>query len=394
MYQRIVITAGISLLTNRRKKIEEFYPEFFTQSNRITEENEQIIDEFIHFIRRDIYQEPFHEKLSAEISMITALKNQNKLHKHPEIIIFYTDTIQGVIAATILAEIIEKQFSAKVSLKKIIYVDVTNRHLLTKSLGYFLSDVSNELLGGVPSSTCFAPIGGYKIFTSLGYLVGAFLHYPTAYLHEGSFVLHLIPPVKIQIDETFIEKHHRFLRKMLRETIVEVSELTEEERHIIEKEPTFFTVEEDLVELNPFGQFLCNQKKFAHYFQPKVSMEQSVSQEIEKKYQSYKDNTLKEIYNLIVKHRDFFVDYEGVLFHEKSFSSLRGKELRAHLFKGGNHPVFRAIWQYDEKEDRYYIGKIWFDHDVYERQAEQYLRAFNCKKMTWVDITKQVYSIS
>ena len=394
LYQRIVLTAGISILTNKRDNIEKHYPAFFSQTERMKEKQEQIIDSMIDLLKKEIFDGPFDEQSSAEIAMIAALQNQNKLHKHPVITILHTDTVNGVIAGRIIQDMLKKHFSAHVSLKRIFDVDVNNRNALSKSLGYFLGEVSQELLKGEPSSTCFAPIGGYKVMTSLGYLVGAFHRYPTAYLHEGSNMIHQIPPVHIQVNEDFIEEHHPFLRKMLKETIVEMKDLTAEEQKLVEKETTFFTVEEDLVELNPFGQFLCNQSKFAHYFQPKVSIDRDVFQAVEKKLPAYTDFVMAEIHDLIIKHQDFFAENEGVLFHEKAFKVLNASNLNCHLFKGTNHPhVFRAIWHYDGKEDRYYIGKIWFDHQDYERQAAASLKAFDIEKIDWEDITERVYPV-
>lgn len=206
----------------------------------MTEENEQHIDNMIELMKKEIFNNPFHEQLSAEIAMISALQKQIKLHKNPVITIFHTDTVKGVVAATIIQDLLKKQFAAHVSLKKIIDVDVNNRHALSKSLGYFLGEVGQELLKGEPSSTCFAPIGGYKVMTSLGYLVGAFHRYPTAYLHEGLTVTHQIPPVHIQVNEDFIEVHHPFLRKMLKETIVEMKDVTSEERKLVRRRNDLF----------------------------------------------------------------------------------------------------------------------------------------------------------
>lgn len=391
MYQRIVLTAGISLLTNKRKEIEEKFPHFFTQPDRITKENEDDIVEMTKTIKNMIVEEPFHKFLSAEISMISALDAQDKLHNKPVITIFHTDTVKGVIAAEIIKELLERQFLAYVHLRKIVNVDMKNRRSLSKSLGYFLSGVSDALLEGVPSTTCFAPIGGFKIWAFLGYLVGAFHGYPTAYLHENSTVLHEIPPVHIQVNESFIEEYHPFLRKIMKEEILQMEELTESEKNLIVQEPTLFTIEEDLVELNPFARFLCNQSKFSHYFQSSVSIDQSVLQWLEKKYPSNMRYVMREINDLIVKHRDFLLEEEGVLFHEKAYIGLNKGELDCHLFKGGNNPVFRAIWHYDPMEDHYYIGQIWINHMVYERQVVSFLQSFDLKNTVWEDITDKVY---
>lgn len=394
MYHRIVLTAGISLLMNKRNDLEANFPNLFSLDQRKTNEYESFMEEVTdYFFQKFISEAPFDEQLCAEISMIAALKKQNKLHNNPVIQIFHTDTVTGIIAANIMKEVLETEFSAKVNLKKIIYVDVENRVAFTKSLGYFLSEVSEELSKGEPNSTCFAPIGGYKVFTSLGYLVGSFHQHPTAYLHERFSVLHEIPPVRIQVNDEFIERNHLFLRKMMKDGIVELESLSPTEKAIIREEPMFFTVEEELVELNPFGRFLCSQDKFAHYFQPNVSIDQTVFDWIKTKYSSNLPVVKDEINSFIIKHRDFPIENRSILFHESDFVPLKGKRLQCHLYKGGNYPVFRALWHYDETEDHYYIGKIWFNHADYERQIVSYAQAFHKDKIRWKNITDFVFNI-
>src|SRR5690625_1366283 len=98
-------------------------------------------------------------------------------------------------------------------MRKIYELDVDNRSLLNRALGKYLSDVSSALQEGEPRTTCFAPIGGYKVMTSLGYLAGALHNFPTAYLHEGSTVIHEIPAVNIEVNESFIIDNHTLLKK-------------------------------------------------------------------------------------------------------------------------------------------------------------------------------------
>lgn len=82
-----------------------------------------------------------------------------------------------------------------------------------------------------------------------------------------------------------------------------------------------------------------------------------------------------------------------MLFHEKNFKGLNGFDLKGHLFKGGNNPVFRAIWTYNEESNHYDIGKIWFDHNEYEREAVSYLKSYDVEKANWKNITNRVYQL-
>ena len=78
---------------------------------------------------------------------------------------------------------------------------MTNRVKLNRSLGDFMSLVNKHLHGEHKSYVCFAPIGGYKIFSSLGYIVASFNDLPTAYLHEDKQILHEIPPIPVKYDD-------------------------------------------------------------------------------------------------------------------------------------------------------------------------------------------------
>ena len=92
---------------------------------------------------------------------------------------------------------------------KVLYVDmsVSNREEFHQQSADFMGNLGLALAEGDPTSTCFASIGGYKVMTSLGYLVGSFLHYPTAYLHEEHQVLIEIPPMPLDINEEFIDNN-------------------------------------------------------------------------------------------------------------------------------------------------------------------------------------------
>lgn len=393
LFHTIVLTAGISVIMNNLSNINEKFPEFKDTDDKITEDKQVLMDDMVKFLTDEVLAGPIARNFGAEVSTMGALKKQDRLHNNPKITIFHTDTLRGNIAALTVRNVIEKHYSAYVSLKKIRDVNVNDRPALSSSLGEYLSEVSSELLKGEPSSTCFAPIGGFKVMTSLGYLVGAFHNFPTVYLHEGSSVLHFIPPVKIQIDEDFIVENHRFIRKLLIEEVVKYDSLSLDEKNLIEREPTFFTVYDGFADLNPFGQFICRQEKFKHYFTTPVSIDESILQWIKRKYPSELSFAYSEINKLIKLHSNDPIKNKGVLYHEVTFKT-GDKGKYCHLFKGQSKPkVFRALWHYNEKEGRYYNGKIWFDHDVYEREATSYLEDFNIEKTKWIDISKETGSV-
>lgn len=391
MYQDIVIISGISLVNNYRTIIKKEFQVFFEEDETLNDEKEMYSDKVIDYLKEYFKMENVDANVSAEVSIVHTLQRQNRLIKSPHITLFYTDTFKGRTSGLLNQWLLENNFGAFVKLKEIYDVDVNNRVVLNRALGKYLSDVGESLQEGHPNSTCFAPLGGYKVLTSLGYLVGALHGYPTAYLHERSTILHEIPAVHIDIDESFIVDNHKILKKFLRGDYFTFNELNEEERSLVRKQPTFFEHDEGLVALNPFGRFLCNQNKFHTYFKSHVKMDRSLKKMIDQRFNGSWSNVYIEINRLIYQHVSANEKYRGTLYHERSFKQLKEIELTYHLFKGRNEPMFRAIWTYHQKEDCYYIAHIWFNHEKYERQAvEAIMRAEHQKD--WIDLTHDLYS--
>lgn len=392
MFQRIVLTSGVSLLFNNRDDIESKFPSFFKTPEPLTEATTALSDDVILFLT-DHLASMTEEQLrwvSAEVSMVSTLQNSEEMSKHPHVTLFYTDTFKGRTAGFVNKILLEKFYGATVKVRKIYELDVNNRSLLNRALGKYLSDVSASLREGEPRTTCFAPIGGYKVMTSLGYLVGTLHNFPTAYIHEGSTVIHEIPTVNIEVDESFIRKHHRIFKKFFYGDCFEYDSLSKEEQKLINEQSMMFDQVEGLVELNPFGRFLCDQDKYYKYFKANVYLDRSIKDMIDRRYPSYWKDVYYEIKQLMYQHNNNQADYRSTLYHESDFSSLNEKKLDFHLFKGSNHPVFRAIWKYDEAKDCYLIAHIWFDHEDYERQAPRQIKEAQ-NKNNWVNITEQLY---
>src|SRR5690606_957211 len=136
-------------------------------------------------------------------SMLYALQRMGKLGESPRVALFHTDTPDGKACACLLERVISQDFSAEVELVS-VQMDVSDKVKMNRSLGDYMFQLSRALQAGDPTYTCFAPIGGYKVMSWFGYLVGSFYGYPTAYLHEFSqHMLHIVPPVPIAIDPDF-----------------------------------------------------------------------------------------------------------------------------------------------------------------------------------------------
>jgi len=211
MYQTIVMTCGVSLLSGNNvfaKKTSELLQllcmerrEFFELLNKqeIDDELREVISKWIDQTKMYVAEAERHpNSVSAEYSVMYELRKRGKLGKSPRVELVLTNTVGGNIVEQLLQRLFEEHFSASVG-SSYVDIDVTETKQTNRTLGEYMQKVSEKLSQGEPSSTCFAPIGGYKVMTSLGYIVGSFLGYPTAYLHENSQIIHEIPPIPIHL---------------------------------------------------------------------------------------------------------------------------------------------------------------------------------------------------
>ncbi|ALA70698.1 CRISPR-associated protein [Geobacillus stearothermophilus 10] len=393
MYQHIVVTCGVSLFGNRNifsmnrdETMGEIRP--WLSSRNIDEEKQEKIDQWIRHARQFAHEatrDP--NRVSAEYSMIYELRRQGKLAERPTVVLIVTETVGGRIVEAILTRLLEEDFQANV---RIIYVDVDVNHprRMQETLGEYMWKVASALSHGEPSTTCFAPIGGYKVMTSLGYIVGAFLHYPTAYMHEDGQVLHEIPPVPIHMDEQFVHEHFGLLRKCQRD-LVNAASLSYHEKQCILRYPFLFQQEEGFVYLSAFGQFLLEHEKYKHLFGTTFFASDQVSDMLRHNHHQslFVHQQLKELVKKL-KHKEGDV---AVLYHEKSFKTIDTRKVKYHLYKGASNgqTAFRLAYRYGEKEDCLYANYLWLDHNRYEREAAKGKGIYE-DNSPFVDMTKQL----
>lgn len=396
MYHRIVMTGGISLFgghnffgkLTRDKKLLNFdrtnpYPSDY---QRAEEELKNWLNEMKNYFFQIREKE---QNLSAEYSMLHSLKANGKIIEKPEVILMHTDTFAGRAAAYLNKEILEREFNVKVELDEIKDLDVTNRVKLNRSLGDFMSLVHKHLHGSHKDYVCFAPIGGYKIFSSLGYIVASFNNLDTAYLHEDKQILHEIPPIPVKYDDNFIEENSEFLRKLYISEILEQTDLAYHHRVLVKENSHFFETLDTMVSINAFGLFICNQDKFRHIFGSRIFINKEVSKLIELT-PSAKEFIYQQIIGLIKKIES--QEHIAYLYHEREFNTLKDKTLKYHLYKGsskGTH-VFRAAWKYNEAKRDLYLNFIWLDHEVYDREAP-YGKGLEKDFDSFKEISREVY---
>lgn len=385
MYHTVVMTCGISLLRGRNLfSIDNGsrLAGLLTTSLQATERTAEMKEELErYFEQAKRYIDEIHDNphsVSAEYSMIYTLLKNKKISKDLTIILIVTDTFGGDVCARLLCYIFEHVMGANV---KVLYsqMTVSNQKELNQQSAIFLRRLGDALSQGDPTSTCFAPIGGYKVMTSLGYIVGSFLHYPMVYLHEEKQILVEIPPMPLDIDEEFVRVNNDLLRKCHRD-LVSLNDLMYEEKQIVRKHTSIFSIEDGFVFLSPFGEFLFDRAKYEYLFETKYYLSEQVRRFMaQNKHQSiFIIQQLREL----VKKLKYENGLNDDLMHERTFEKLDKKKVIYHLYKGASNgqTAFRLAYEYDKNSDILKANYLWLDHDKYEREASRGIGLYKPEK--------------
>lgn len=305
--------------------------------------------------------------VSAEYSAFHQLNAANRLSRAPHVTLIHTASPDGSLAAALVAKVIERDFNAVVTLRAVPDIDPDNPEKLRHALGDFMHAVADELRKGEPSTTCFVPLGGYKVMTSLGYLAGAFMRFPSVYLHEAGQLLHHLPPFPIAVDDVALRQLAPLLRRT-KEAGVLLSTLSDEERALADANVWLFERtdgDDALLVRNAFAEFLSLEPQYQWLFTTPISAEPAalgvINQPDQRKF------IAKELRNLSHALTDA-VAFRATLHHETDFSI---QSAHWHLYKGSsnNAGVFRAVYQ--SLPDALIIRRIWLNHDAYEREASR-----------------------
>ncbi len=390
MYHRIVMTAGISTFgpnnapgkwlrqeATNVARIERFQLLHPTSKKDLDEAGR----EALHAAwRKDRPALEDPSAISAEYSMLLALRAANRLADNPVVVLIATDTPIGQAATDIIGDLLQRDFGATVTRRHVDELNVMSRPKMRRSLGAFMGLVASELRAGEPRSTCFAPLGGFKVMTSLGYVAGAYMRYPTAYLHEGNQVLHEIPWVPLNLDP----KALRALAPLVRRATAgaEIASLDASQRRSLTESPFLFERDDELLYLNAFGVFLRDEPQYRPILGTRVMLDTALV------------STLKEHHSVVSREILHLIDRLGnlqanrnLLHHEANF---KHHNTRFHLYKGSSgEQVFRAAWRHEDHHDTLYLRQIWLDHAVYEREAKAG-SVLNGEHQRWIDVTEDL----
>lgn len=303
----------------------------------------------------DITKDP--TRVSAEYSALHALAKEKRLAERPYVVLIHTDTLGGKAAATALNRILTEKFRAKVECVE-CSINVQDRNQLRYNLGDFMHKVATALKDHDKSVTCFAPLGGFKVMTSLGYLAGAFFGFPTLYTHEDNQIVHEIPPVPVNIPDEQLRKLAPLLTRIGKG--LEITSLSDQERSLLKDNTWLFERADDLVCVNEFGLFLMHQRPAL--FGTKVFVSKEVNDEYENdSRQKFVKQQLNALCAKLVAESN-----EPELRHEIDWDVKPCDDW--HLYKGASNGqlVMRAIYKYDREQDTLTVKYVWTSHDYVE----------------------------
>jgi hypothetical protein len=396
LYHQVVLTAGVSVFNLRNvfgawsREAGIFAFKGITPSPAAGLDPEPCLGAWDERCRRvnlgPARQQP--EDVSAEVSLLHALHKRGRLGRAPTVTLILTDTFAGRAAGALVRRCVERMFDATVGCKYIADIAVDEPERLRRSLGAMMGEVAQSLEGGDPSITCFAPVGGYKIITSLGYLVGAYLNFPTAYLHEDNQILHEIPAVPIRVSPADLGPALPLMRRG-RYAPMPLEPLSDQERRVLDRFTFLFEQSDDLADLTAFGRFLADRPEFLAHTRPVVRATPEVAELLKGGHGPFVAQQLSGLVDKLAHPTSL----RGELRHDVAFDVLKGARYR--LYKGAVNgtPVFYAAYDYREGEGELRVRSVWLHHDTYIHDAQGGLGFFDPPAaLAWSDVTARIWA--
>ncbi|MCC6729378.1 MAG: hypothetical protein IT208_08565 [Chthonomonadales bacterium] len=297
-------------------------------------------------------------RVSAEFSALALLRRERRLAERPVIDLIHTSTFDGAAAAVFVGKALQEAFQARVDLAP-VRMDVNDRDALRGHMSTFMLTVADRLRRGVPTHTCFAPLGGYKVMTSLGYLAGAYCGYPTLYAHEDNQVLHEIPAIPVRVSREDVEALAPLMRRTWQ--LIELARLSTEEIGQVQRNPWLFERDDEHAAVNAFGRFLMKEPAYQDLFAPRLLVAREVDRDLaDDGRRGFVEQQLRA---LSEKLRAGGADAD--LVHERTWGLSHPTR---HAYKGASNGVhaFRCLYEWADGTLR--VLSAWTDHAAYERQ--------------------------
>lgn len=298
-------------------------------------------------------------------SAMHALARAGRLAASPHVTLLHADGPDGRLAACLAARLIERDFSAHVTLDGVGDLDARDPVQRRRTLGAFMHRVADALRQGDAHSTCFAPIGGDELTTTLGYVAGAYLRYPTLCLRDGGQVPHEVPWVPLRVDEDALAAGAGTVRRAAR--AVSRSDLSTSDLDRVREMPWLFEVSDDgpdaVVTLSAFGHFLRLEPRYSPIIGARVLAGPEARDDLEGADPSF---VWGQIDALLWRLGDE-VAHRGSLRHE---IALGHRDADWHLYRGSDPDRFsRVAYRWYPGQDVLVLRRVWTRQDHHEREA-------------------------
>lgn len=362
-YSTIVLTAGISVLNPRNHFGQRFREAESPLTFPLGQQNPEARDAAVSgsdLLKTSLRfappprQEPDPRCYSAEYSVLYQLMREGRLSSGAVVHLIHTPSFAGRLAVELQMDGLERFLGVHPQQHELpVPFDPAIPGGLALASGAFIGLVSHLLEGHDPSRTAFAPIGGDKVMAALGHVAASFHGFPSLYLHEDSQRIQEISPAPVAIDAAMRATVAPVARRV--GNGAEWRSLTPTEQGVIVEQPAFFTRAEDLVGLNELGQYL----RLAEF---PILLSKEAAAEMEAAT-SIISRQLGQLRTQAVTNPD----YRGI---NHDLVSAPGRHHPWRLAQMGD--AIRIAWQMTP--DAIIIGKIWRDHDTYNREAACFIQ--------------------
>jgi putative CRISPR-associated protein (TIGR02619 family) len=401
--QKIILTAGISLFLERnglRKLLAQSSDHGLAWPNKgPTPKPAQGLDEtkalaawktatdpHVRTLVSSGWQEEA-ERLSAEVSILSVLEKKGRLVKSPEICLIGTQTFGGQTACSFLEAFISKRFKARVRVKLIPDFDVKDPQKIRQSLGEYLNLLYEELKNQDRSTTCFAPIGGYKIMTAYANVIATLFKIHCAYLHESSPTLLMIPPLPFSPDVEAFQNLRPLLKKI--GNGIEFKKLTPHEQQLAQDHSYLFEWTEDLLALHVLTSSLLEHVGKTINTRAPVYFDKRANKTWRKLDSKTQDFVLQQTRSLQDKLSKASTDLD--LFHHLKFSTRHPNSLRLYKGPSNSSLIFRLAYMLPPTQEGLFVSQFWTNHDSYDQEITELLKkpqpdlktALRWERMEW-----------
>lgn len=356
---------------------------FFQKQNQFGE-----VDRTPEAIQRAVRQTSLEEgRISAEISMIEGWRKQQRLAKQADVLLLYSDTAIGTLAAVGVKESLERLYGYRVTQKKIDGLDMSTPEQAVRGMQQYLVDLAGILEVHDPATTLFAPIGGYKSVFSLAYPIASLYGFEAWYRFEQSGAPVPLPLLPIRFDEEALQQPEtiRMLRALYRHAGFHLTEpfvldeLPLRLREWVDAHPVYFYQYEGLVGFSPL--LILQLRTMPTLYAPRVFIPKKMEHE-----QRTMSGILDDFKTYQGSHRQQPTGFTNRLFHHEmdwTDRSLNGSMFSLYRMNGA--PQHRAIyrWMEYEGEEVLVFKSVWFNYKTYERERKQLERLMQEDLIDW-----------